>query len=164
MHPGFLKLVLLRGRAREERPRPARKAEHRLLSKGATRQGAAEDTPSLSRQRVGDTGVHGRGTRRGTRATHESFAHLCRPGWVPVASLAGNRRFALSVESARLAANGPPLRRRTFAHAGETKPREGSSHPMRARMMALVVVPVHRIWSAEIGKRQRSREALSQRH
>jgi len=49
------------------------------------------------------------------------------------------------------------------ANAGETKPREGFALPMRARMMALEGVPVRRIWSAEVGRRRRPKEAASQR-
>jgi len=34
---------------------------------------------------------------------------------------------------------------------------------MRTRVMALVGVPVRRIWSAEVGKRRRPKEAVPQR-
>lgn len=63
------------------------------------------------------------------------------------------------IESVRLAADGPPLRRRTSRNVGETKPREGFTLPIRARMMALEGVPVRRIWSAEVGRRQRSQRS-----
>jgi len=42
-------------------------------------------------------------------------------------------------------------------------PARGRSFPMRARMMALEGVPVRRIWSAEVGRRRRPNEAVSQR-
>jgi len=54
--------------------------------------GAAEDTPSLSRQRVGDQVVLGRDTRRGAHAMRESFTRLCRPERVPVTGLAGGTK------------------------------------------------------------------------
>jgi len=62
-----------------------------------------------------------------------------------------------SSRTARLARDG----RR--ANVRDAKSREGSSDPMRTRVMALEGVPVRRIWSAEVGKRRRHNEAVLQR-
>lgn len=60
-----------------------------LLSKGAVARGAAEETPNLSQQRVGDKGRPA-GNRGGALTQkRESFTRLRRPRKVPVASLAG---------------------------------------------------------------------------
>jgi len=57
--------------APERQPWPARQAKHRLLSKGAAERGAAEETPNLSRQRVGDKGCS-TGNEEGHSRTHEN--------------------------------------------------------------------------------------------
>jgi len=85
------------GRGNEDLGQHASQAS--LLSKGAATCGAAEDSPSLSRQRVGDTKVLGRDTRRGAHAMRESFTRLCRPGWVPVTGLAGGTRVCAFVQN-----------------------------------------------------------------
>lgn len=68
--------------------------------------------------------------------------HSVDPDGIPWPASLAIVRFAPSIDSVRLAANGPPLRRRTFANAGEPKPREGFTSPMRVRITALEGVPV----------------------
>jgi len=125
-----------------------------LLSKGAAVCGAAEETPNLSRQRVGDEGCSA-GIRGGELTQmRESFTRLRRPRKVPVASLAGSRRIS-PWSNLRCRAFGRIfLARCGTAASSETdapptqendKPREGRDGPMRARILALEGVPVRRI-------------------
>lgn len=80
----------------ERRSWPARQAKHHCLSKGAAACGAAEETPVLSQQRVGDKGCPAGISRRGAHAMREPFTQLRRPRKVPAASLAGSRKMGLA--------------------------------------------------------------------
>lgn len=81
-HLGFAECVLLRGKRRNQDLGQFEKPNATRPQKGREASGAATDAPSLSRQRVGDTEMHGR-DRGGELAQCVSpSSHFCWPGSV----------------------------------------------------------------------------------
>jgi len=128
----------------------------------------------VSRQRVGDMGVLGRvlkeGSSRNARALHSALSarigssRLASPAVVG-RSVFRKRHRVFKAESVWLTVQWlTPLRRMTTGRTQKKRsPARGSTFLMRVRMTAPKSVPVRRIWSAEVGRRQRSTETLSQR-
>lgn len=139
-------------------------ANPRGLSKGATRRGAAEGSPSLSRQRVGD-GRCSAGTRGGelTHCVGPSLGLVGLDEFLRPASLAARglrllQNSSCSLCMARLSGDGHR------ANAGETEPRERFALPMRAGFTALAGRARTSNLYAEVGRRRRSNETAPQRH
>jgi len=138
-------------------------AKHRVLSKGATGRGAAEDTPSLSRQRVGD-GRCTAGTRGGelTQCVGPSLGPVGLGGFLRPASLVARglrplQRSPCSLRVARLSGDDH------VANTGETEPRKRIALPMWAGVTALVGRARTSNLYAEVGRRRRSNETAPQR-
>jgi hypothetical protein len=162
-HPGFPESVLLRGRAWEREPRPARKPSTTDSQKERRRE-AQRRTLQVFRGNGLATRGCSAGKRGGelTQCASPSLGSVGPVGFLWPASLAvrGLRLLQNPIGSswmARLSGGGH------HANAGDNQSPRGVWFPMRTRMMALEGVPVRRIWSAEVGRRQRPNQAASQR-
>jgi hypothetical protein len=151
------------GRRNEDLGQHASQASPSLKRRGGVRRGGGHSKSFAAtgwRQRGARQG-HEEGRSRNARVLHSALSARLgscgQPRWRqkglrPLQNLPGSPRVARFERSGHR------------ANAGEMKPREGFDLPMRARMTALEGVPVHRNWSAEVGRRQRFTQAVSQRH
>jgi hypothetical protein len=131
--------------APERRSWPPRQAKHRSLSKGAAARGAAEETPILSQQRVGDKGCSA-GIRGGelTQCASPSLNSVGPEEFLAPAQVGAKWPASLAAVGLRLRQDfSGSLRNLCLFGDGDSptqendKPREGRDDPMRARILAL---------------------------